>query len=410
MKLTNIFRGDKTLWVLFLLLGIVSLVEVYSAIGLEASKFASRTPTEFFFRHLLIVAGTWGVVLFLSRVNYRYFSRFAVLALWVSVVLLVVLLALKLSHSDIVAKSGGRWLPVPVIGQFQPSEVAKVALILFMARLMAIRKEGLDEVGTFIQMLLPIVLVVVFVLPTNFSTAALIAISCYLMLYFGGVNRTWWWRLLLIGLVAVVAFLAISYYRYEHSLLADSTPKTEQQLLERSETWGHRVHSWLNPDPEALTQENMARMAIARGGVIGVGPGNTIHARLMTQAHSDFIYAIILEELGLVGGISVFLLYSFFFFRCIRIAWRCRGRFGALTVIGLGSMIYIQALANMAVAVGVLPVTGQTLPFISYGGTAYLFLGCGLGIIQSIAADTDSEKEPLPEPSPEPQVDPPIIP
>lgn len=406
MKLTNIFRGDKTIWVLFLLLTIISLVEVYSAIGLEASKFDSRTPTEFFFRHLCIVAGTWVAVLFLARVNYRLFSRFAVLALWVSMFLLIVLLALKMTGSEIVAKSGGRWLPLPIIGQFQPSEVAKVALVLFVARMMALKKEGMDEVATFIQMLLPIVLVAAFILPTNFSTAALVGISCYLMLYFGGVNRKWWWRLFLIGLVAVVAGLAITYYRYDRSLYADSTPQTEQQLLGRSETWGHRVHSWINPNDTILTQENMAKMAVARGGVLGVGPGNTIHARLMTQAHSDFIYAIILEELGMVGGIGVFLLYSFLFFRCIRIAWRCRGRFGALTVAGLGTMIYLQALANMSVAVGVLPVTGQTLPFISYGGTAYLFLGCGLGIIQSIAADGEAETKALPETEPEPQVEP----
>ena len=147
-----------------------------------------------------------------------------------------------------------------------------------------------------------------------------------------------------------------------------------------------RYHNF-NVTPEELTQENMARMAIARGGVLGVGVGNTVHARLMTQAHNDFIYAVIIEEMGMVGGIVVFLLYSILYFRCIRLVWRCKGRFGALTVAGMGTVIYLQALVNMSVAVGVLPVTGQTLPFISYGGTAYLFMGCGLGIIQSVAAD-----------------------
>ena len=142
----------------------------------------------------------------------------------------------------------------------------------------------------------------------------------------------------------------------------------------------------------------MARMAIARGGLVGKGPGNTVHARLMTQAHNDFIYAIIIEETGMVGGLLVFVLYSVFYFRCIRLSWKCKGRFGALTVAGFGTMIYLQALANMCVAVGVLPVTGQTLPFISYGGTAYLFLGCGLGVIQSVAADVYKEEAtPVPE-------------
>ena len=391
MKLTNIFRGDKTIWVLFLLLTIVSLVEVYSSIGLYAyTEYASKTPSALFLRHMAIVAATWVAVVLLSRVNYRYFSRFALLGYWVSVVLLVVVLAL-----------GGRWFRLPGIGQFQPSEVAKVLLILFIARLMALKKDQMGELGTFFQLLIYIGAVVVLVLPQNFSTAALVFLSCFLLMLFGGVNRRWWWRLFLVGLVAVVAGLAITYYRYDRSLYADTQVQTEQ-ILERSTTWGHRVHSWLNPNPDELNQENMARMAIARGGLLGAGPGNTIHARLMTQAHNDFIYAIILEEFGFVGGIVVFLLYSFLYFRCIRIAWRCRGRFGALTVAGLGTMIYIQALANMSVAVGVLPVTGQTLPFISYGGTAYLFLGCGLGIIQSVAADTDSEPSPAAEPLPEP--------
>ncbi len=391
MKLTNIFRGDKTIWVLFLLLTIVSLVEVYSSIGLYAyTEYASKTPSALFLRHMAIVAATWVAVVLLSRVNYRYFSRFALLGYWVSVVLLVVVLAL-----------GGRWFRLPGIGQFQPSEVAKVLLILFIARLMALKKDQMGELGTFFQLLIYIGAVVVLVLPQNFSTAALVFLSCFLLMLFGGVNRRWWWRLFLVGLVAVVAGLAITYYRYDRSLYADTQVQTEQ-ILERSTTWGHRVHSWLNPNPDELNQENMARMAIARGGLLGAGPGNPIHARLMTQAHNDFIYAIILEEFGFVGGIVVFLLYSFLYFRCIRIAWRCRGRFGALTVAGLGTMIYIQALANMSVAVGVLPVTGQTLPFISYGGTAYLFLGCGLGIIQSVAADTDSEPSPAAEPLPEP--------
>ena len=222
------------------------------------------------------------------------------------------------------------------------------------------------------------------------------------MMLFGGVNRKWWWRLFLAGVLVVSVGLAIAYMRYDKGTQAE-TEKTEQ-ILERSTTWGHRIHSWLQPNPDELSQENMARMAIARGGILGKGPGNTVHARLMTQAHNDFIYAIIIEELGMVTGILVLVLYSFFYFRCIRLAWRCKGRFGALAVAGFGTMIYLQALANMCVAVGVLPVTGQTLPFISYGGTAYLFLGCGLGVIQSVAADVYDEKkeeEVVPEPEEE---------
>lgn len=382
MKVSKIFRGDRTIWVVFLLLSIISLVEVYSSIGLFAySNAGGGWPTGLFLKHLVIVIATWGVVAMASHVNYRFFSRFAVMGFWISVVLLAVVLMM-----------GGRWFRLPVVGQFQPSEVAKVMLVLFVARQLALKKDHTDDLGTFLSLLVYIVGVVVLVLPENFSTAALIFMSCYLMMIFGGVNRKWWWRLLLAGLLVVVVGLGVTYVRYDKSL-GEQTVQTEQ-LLERSATWGHRIHSWLQPNPDELSQENMARMAIARGGFFGVGPGNTVHARLMTQAHNDFIYAIIIEELGLVTGIIVLILYSFFYFRCIRLAWRCKGRFGALAVAGFGTMIYLQALANMCVAVGVLPVTGQTLPFISYGGTAYLFLGCGLGVIQSVASDVyDKERQ-----------------
>ena len=399
MKMSKIFKGDKTLWVVFLLLSIISLVEVYSAIGYEAYRLESAGgPTGLFLRHLIIVLATWGVVIACSRINYRFFSRFAVLGLWASVVLLAVTLMM-----------GGRWLRIPVVNQFQPSEVAKIALILFIARIITLKKDQVAEKSTFFSLLAYIVLVVFFVLPENFSTAALLFISCYLVLFFGGVNRRWWWRILIVLVAATSIGLYATYKDYAKKVEAEKASaarveKTKQNYeqsstlgLERSSTWGHRVYSWLSdPNPMEISQENMARMAVARGGLFGVGPGNTIHARLMTQAHNDFIYAIIIEETGLIGGILVLVLYSFFYFRCIRLAWRCKGRFGALTVAGLGTMIYLQALANMGVAVGILPVTGQTLPFISFGGTAYLFLGVGLGIIQSVAADTYAEPNAAP--------------
>lgn len=371
--MSKIFRGDKVIWVVFLLLSIISLVEVYSSIGLYAySFFSTKSPTSLFLRHLIIVIATYVAVVLISRINYRAFSRFAVLGYWIALVLLVVAMAF------------GRWIRIPIIGQFQPSEIAKIILIVFVARMLALKKEHVEELSTFLQLMIYTVLVVALVFPSNFSTAALIFLACYLMMFLGGVNRKWWWRLLLVGLVSVVAFLAISYFRYERSV---NTGQMQEQVIERQATWGHRVYSWINPQPDELTQENMARMAIARGGILGAGIGNTVHARLMTQAHNDFIYAVIIEEMGMVGGIVVFLLYSILYFRCIRLVWRCKGRFGALTVAGMGTVIYLQALVNMSVAVGVLPVTGQTLPFISYGGTAYLFMGCGLGIIQSVAAD-----------------------
>ena len=252
MKMARIFKGDKTIWVVFFLLSIVSLLAVYSSIGLYAyTAFASKSPTSLFLRHLLIVVVTYVVVALMSHVNYRYFSRFAVLGYWAAIVLLVIMLALN----------QGRWVRIPVIGQFQPSEIAKVVLIIFVARLLALKKEHVGELGTFLMLLIYIAAVAILVLPENFSTAALIFLSAYLVMYFGGVNKKYWWRLFLVGMVAVVAFLAISYYKYEKSML--STGSETEMVIERQETWGHRVYSWINPQPNELTQENMSRMAIA---------------------------------------------------------------------------------------------------------------------------------------------------
>ena len=378
IKVGNLFRGDKIIWVVFLLLSIISLVEVYSSIGLYAySFFATKTPTSLFLRHLLIVGVTYVAIILLSRVNYRYFSRFAMLGYWASLVLLVLMLALN----------RGRWFQIPIIGQFQPSEIAKVILIIFVARVLTLKKDQVKELGTFLMLLVYIALVTVLVLPENFSTAALIFLSCYLMLLFGGVRRSYWWRLFL-GL-ALVGGLAL----FLMVKMPGGDSVEGSGFFHRGGIWAERIDNWLHPDPDKLSQENMAKMAIARGGVFGAGIGKTVHARLMTQSHNDFIYAIIIEEMGMVGGLAVFVLYGIFYFRCIRLAWRCKGRFGALTVAGLGTVIYLQALVNMSVAVGLLPVTGQTLPFISYGGTAYLFLGCALGVIQSVAADVDIQEK-----------------
>ena len=173
MRLAKVFKGDKTIWVVFFLLSIVSLLAVYSSIGLYAySAFASKTPTTLFLRHLLIVVATYVVVVMLSRVNYRYFSRFAVLGYWAAIVLLVVLLALN----------RGRWFHIPIIGQFQPSEIAKVVLIIFVARLLALKKDHAGDLGVFLMMLVYVAAVVVLVLPENFSTAALIFLSAYIVM------------------------------------------------------------------------------------------------------------------------------------------------------------------------------------------------------------------------------------
>ena len=342
----NILAGDKALWVIFLLLSVISLVAVYSTIGLSAISDLNSTPMRIFCRHLGFVVAAALIAIFVSHIKYTYFARASVILLYLSVAALIV----------VVIMGTKRWLVIPHVIRFEPSELAKIALIIYLARCIALRSDSLEESRTFRRLLIPILIVCVLVTPANLSTGILIFLTCYIMLLFGGVNRRLWWRglLLLLG-ISLVGFLILYFFG-------------NQIQIGRVPTWAHRFQSWIHPNPDELTQENMARMAVARGGFWGNGIGTTIHGRLMTQAHNDFILAIIIEEAGLLTAIVIFALY-----------------FGSLIVAGTGTLIFLQAVINISVAVGLLPVTGQTLPFISYGGTAYLCLGLGLGVIQAVA-------------------------
>lgn len=365
----NILAGDTALWVIFFLMSTISLIAVYSTIGLSAISDLHKTPMAIFFKHLGIVTFTYIAIIVISHINYRYFSKFARILFLFSLLLLVMVMVMGTE----------RWLVVPGVGRFQPSEIAKIALIIYLARNITVNRESLDDKRTFYMLLLPVVLVCLLVAPENLSTAILIFLACYLMLFFGGVDKALWWKGFAVMAGIGLAAFATFYF------LGDKLD------LARSSTWGHRLQNWMHPNYDELTQENMARMAIARGFPFGCGIGSTIHGRLMTQAHNDFIYAIIIEETGLLAAIAVFSLYALFYFRCIRIATRCKGSFGSLSVAGIGTVVLLQAMINMSVAAGVLPVTGQTLPFISYGGTAYIFMGCGIGVIQSVAADNKKQ-------------------
>lgn len=381
-KLQNILKGDKVIWVIFFFLSLISLVAVYSSIGLSAVRF-HHSPLLAFCKHLIFVIATYVVVIAISHLNYRRFSQLSPLLYLLSLVLLGITMVL---HS--------RWLTIPYLGRFQPSEFAKIVMVIYLARELTVKSDRLQERSTFNSLLLSIGIVAAFILPENFSTSALVCIVCFIMMYFGDVNIKYWRFTLFIVLIIAVVGLSVAYTTYRNKYANLATPEEKQAVEEennflgRSVTWGHRVESWIHPDTDEISQENMARMAVASGKFFGVGIGSTVHARLMTEAHNDFIYAIIIEEKGMMAGIAIFILYSWLYFRCIKISIRCKGRFGALTAMGLGTLIYIQALVNMSVDVGLLPVTGQTLPFISAGGTAYLCMGGALGIIQSIAYDT----------------------
>lgn len=373
-KLLNPFKGDKAVWFIFLVLAIISLVSVFSSIGYLAAS-TDKTPESVFMRHLTFVVLTFFVVIFLSNFNYRRFSGLSWLGYLVSLALLVAVFVV--GHKSNEAGSGmSRWLELPIVGQFQPSELAKIVMVIYLARLLTQEKENLKEWITLRNIMIPVMLLIMLVVSENLSTALIIFIVCFSMIRLAPINVNHW-RLTILGLIAFAALALMIGNKFDIPFLA------------RSGTWSSRVDKWLHFDPNELTQESMARMAVATGKFFGVGIGSTIQARLMTQANNDLIYAIIIEESGMLGGIIVFLLYTYLYVRCIKIAMKCRGDFGRMTVIGLGTLIFLQAAIHMSVSVGALPVTGQTLPLISSGGTAYMCMGLALGVIQSVAYDNN---------------------
>lgn len=372
------FKGDRAIWVIFLALAIISLISVFSSIGYTAISTHS-TPERAFIRHLIFVIMTFVMVILLSNIDYRHYSK----ASWFGYILSISLLALALiiGHAENESGSGmSRWINIPYLGSFQPSELAKIVIVIYLARLLAQERDHLGEWETFRKILVPILIIVGLVVFENLSMAVIIFFVCFAMLRIAPIPASMWRKTVVaIILVGVLAIFVGN--------------KMEISFLSRSGTWAGRIDRWLHFDQDELTQEGMARMAVASGRFIGVGVGSTIQARLMTQANNDLIYAIIIEEAGMLGGIAVFMLYLWLYIRCIKIAWRCKSIFARMSVVGLGTLIFLQAAIHMSVSVGALPVTGQTLPFVSSGGSSYLCMGLAIGVIQSIAYDVDKREQ-----------------
>lgn len=374
-KLKNIFKGDIRIWIIFFLWTVASLASVYSSIGYTA-VIIDNSPTEEFLKHLAFVIITYAIIIFCSVFNYKKIET-VLNTKWkyilYAAVFILLLITLKYGEE-------GRWLEFKLFN-IQTSEIAKLCITVLMAYALTKSQDRIKEPKMFFILIAITIPICLPVAVSNGSTGALILLTCYLMMLYGGVDRKYWLICTAIGLVAGSVFL------YFCANISEWFPDL------RLDTWGLRVRRWLNPDYDVLNQENVARMAIWRGGLFGSGSGNTIHARLITQAENDFIFSIIIEEYGSIIGAGIMVTYHTFFFRCIKIARACKDQFGKYLVGGLATLIYIQALVHISVAVGLMPVTGQPLPFISKGGTAYILMGVGIGIIQSVAYNTHEEQK-----------------
>ncbi|HSV76203.1 MAG TPA: FtsW/RodA/SpoVE family cell cycle protein [Bacteroidales bacterium] len=360
-------KGDRAIWMVVIFLSIFSMLAVYSSTGTLAYRFRSGNTEYFFIKHLILMALGLVLMFLASRIKYTYYSRISQLAVWIAVPLLVLTLIMGTAIHD-----AARWLTLPIINiSFQSSDLARLALIIYVARLLT-KKQGTikDFKEAFLPTLIPILIITGLILPANFSTAALLFTTCIILMFIGGVSFRHIMAVSGIGLAALALFIVLKL-----SFSEDGG---------RISVWQNRIESHFSDSADAY-QVEQAKIAIASGGVIGKLPGNSTQRNFLPMAYSDFIYAIIIEEYGLIGGFVILVLYLTLFYRGIRIARNSPGTFGALLAAGLSFSLVFQAMINMAVAVNILPVTGQQLPLISMGGTSLWFTSLSIGIILSVS-------------------------
>ncbi len=379
--LRKYFQGDMVIWIVITVLFIFSLLAVYSASGSLAYKYMAGNTTYYLLKHFLFLAAGVAIVYFTHRIPYKYFSKLSQILLYVSIPLLFVTLIAGTTRNE-----ASRWLEVPGIGvAFQTSDLAKFALIMYIARILSQNQKNDDELKlAFKKIIIAVVAICGLILPANFSTAALLFATSWMLMYIGRVNR----RYLLnsLGAIAIVFALFI--------MVAAFSPSGS-----RIETWKNRIVSFASEDNSQTTKRGnyqvaQAKIAIVTGGLVGKGPGGSTQRNFLPHSYSDFIYAIIIEEYGIIGGIVILFLYLFLLYRACLIVSKTKRTFPAFLAIGLTINLVFQALTNMAVAVNLIPVTGQTLPMVSMGGTSIIFTSVALGIILSVSRSTQTIKQP----------------
>jgi len=385
-------RGDKVIWTAVFLLAIVSLLVVYSSTGLLAYKLYKGNTEVYLFKQFAFILVGLMIIYFAHQVNYTLYSRVAKILFLLSIPLLLYTLFFGVKLNE-----GSRWIRLPIINMtFQTSDLAKLALFMYLSRLLSKKQEIIKDFRTgFLPVITPVAVICLLIAPANLSTALLIGATSLMLLFIGRVSARH--LLLTIAVAAIPVLILVGAAMIRHNANGGTTekPKAEgrSRLFVRVDTWISRVETFMyggvTDNDDNNYQTNQAKIAIAKGGILGLGPGNSQQRNFLPHPYSDFIYAIIIEEYGLVGGIFIILIYLVFLLRSIRIFRRCPFAFGAFLALGLSFTLVIQALANMAVNVNLFPVTGVTLPLVSMGGSSFLFTCLAIGIILSVARNVE---------------------
>jgi cell division protein FtsW len=385
-------RGDKYIWGLVILLSLISILVVYSATGSLAYKMYRGNTSFYLFKQIVFTLIGLLVVFGLHRVNYTVFSRVATILFILAVPLLIYTLFFGAKINE-----GSRWIKLPIINlTIQSSDVAKLALFMYLSKVLSKKQEVIKDFKKgFLPVIIPVFIICGLIMPANLSNALLTGATSLLLLFIGRVSFKH--ILLTIGLamipIVVIISVAMATHKANESRLDSSKPVIAESLKSwgRFGTWVNRVQDFMYAkDNEVPYQVQQAKIAIANGGIfVGLGPGNSQQRNFLPQAYNDFIYAVIIEEYGLLGGAFIIFIYLVFLFRCIRIFRKCPYAFGAFLALGLSFTLIIQAVANMAVNVAIVPVTGVTLPLLSMGGSSFIFTCCSIGLILSVARNVE---------------------
>jgi cell division protein FtsW len=372
--LETYFKGDRTIWLIVILLSIVSILAVYSSTGTLAYKYQSGNTEYYLFKHGIIMILGFALMYMGHFVKYTFYARIANLGIIIAIPLLLMTLLMGSNINE-----ASRWLTLPIIGlSFQTSDFAKVALILYVARALSKRQDNIkDFKSAFVPIIVPVGLVCGLILPANFSTSAVLFTTCVILMFIGRISVKYIASMIGIAITAFALFLLISYAAGYDG---------------RISTWKARIENFSSGDAEGNYQVEQAKIAVATGGVLGKGPGNSSQRNFLPHPYSDFIFAIIIEEYGLFGGTFVVFLYLLLFYRALQIVKRTERAFAALITIGCAFSLVFQALINMAVAVNLFPVTGQPLPMLSMGGTSIWFTSAAIGIILSVSSEIDKSE------------------
>jgi cell division protein FtsW len=359
--------------VVVLILLVISLLSVYSSTGSLAYQHHSGNTVYYLFRQLKYILLGVMIIFFVHLVPYRVFSRVSIFALYLAIPLLILTLIVGKNINE-----ATRWLEIPGTGlTIQPSDFAKIALVMYLAKILSVNQNNISDFkGVFGKISLAIVGTCALILPANFSTAAIVFTTAFTLMFVGRIPVKYLALFMVTGIFALSIFIG-------GALLLNKEG--------RISTWKNRIEAYMDGDSDNY-QADQAKVAIVQGGLFGKGPGNSTQRNLLPHPYSDFIYAIIIEEYGsLVGGILVIALYLWLFFRAGLIIRRSKSTYGAFLAFGLSMGLVLQAFVNMAVAVGLVPVTGQTLPLVSMGGSSILFTSMATGMILSVSWGTKED-------------------